>query len=87
MNLSAWREQLCQSFFQLDVEPMGKSAVLLGKMSDATKGRVHAVTVDVQGEPHRVRRVHSKREDGGMLVSVQLQGGCLVRQGDPGSRA
>ncbi len=81
-DLSAWREQLCQSFFRLDVESMGPSGVLSGRMSDATKGRVHAVTVDVRGEPHRVRRVRSKTEDGGLLVSVQLQGGCVVRQGD-----
>lgn len=79
-GLSAWRERLCQSFFYLDVKPLGSTAHLRAKMSRATKGRIRAATVKVLGEPHLVRRSRSGDEDGSLLVSVQLRGSCVVKQ-------
>lgn len=82
VELSAWREQLSQSFFDLDVEPLGASANLFPTISGQTKGRVYAATVDVQGEPHLIRRTRSSTRNESLLVSVQLRGSCIVRQHD-----
>jgi len=80
VDLAAWRERLCSSFFNLDVEPLGSTAYLRAKMCSETRGRVRAATVEVLGEPHLVRRSRSGDEDGSLLVSVQLRGNCVVKQ-------
>lgn len=82
VGLAAWQERLCQSFFGLDVKPLGTDARLHATITDKTKGYVQASTVEVRADPHLVRRTFSRDEEASLLVSVQLRGTCVVRQED-----
>jgi AraC-like DNA-binding protein len=81
-DLASWQEQLSSSFVRLDVAAVGAVASLDTRLATTTKGKVHAAVVDVVGEPHVVRRTRrgAAHDDGGLLVSVQMQGSCIVRQ-------
>lgn len=82
-DISAWQEQLSASFVRLDVVSDGSLRVLDTRLATTTKGTARAAQVDVAGEPHVVRRTprSAAQDDGGILVSVQLGGSCIVRQG------
>jgi len=83
VDLRTWRERLSESFVRLDVLSLRSDDYLRTRMSTAVNGWVRASTVDVRGEPHVVRRSRARTTDdgGALLVSVQLGGTCVVRQG------
>lgn len=81
-DLASWEAELSSSFVRLDVAAAGSATSLDTRLEAVTKGKVRAALVDVVGEPHRVRRTRAgvAADGGGLLVSVQLQGSCVVRQ-------
>lgn len=84
LDFHSWRERLSESFLRLDVRPLVASDELSTRVAVATNGRVRCATIDVRGEPHLVRRTRrpAQSEDASLLVSLQLDGECIVRQGD-----
>lgn len=81
-DIASWQEQLSASFVRLDVVSDGSLRALDTRLATAQKGKARAARVDVVGEPHVVRRTPhaASQDDGGILVSVQLRGSCIVRQ-------
>lgn len=81
-DLGSWREELSASFVRLEVDAIGIADSLDTRLWGVRKGTAHAAWVDVVGEPHIVRRTRSgaASDRGGLLVSVQVEGSCVVRQ-------
>ncbi len=83
-DLASWQEQISEAFVRLDVLSAGSAASLDTRLTTAKKGKSRAAYVDVVGEPHVVRRTRraAAYDEGGLLISVQLAGSCIVRQAD-----
>jgi AraC-like DNA-binding protein len=81
-DLVSWQDELSASFVRLDVAAIGVADHLDTRLLGTKKGATHSALVDVRGEPHIVRRTRraAAHDDGGLLVSVQMAGSCIVRQ-------
>lgn len=82
LGLAAWRTRVSQSFVTLEVGSGTVGAGFEGRITGARHGQVRADRVHVRSAPHTIQRSHAAtRLDGGqLLVSVQLDGTCIVRQ-------
>ena len=76
-----WRDAVCDAFVRLECAPE-RGAALHGRIEAGTLGELHVARV--VGSPQRVERTrdHAARADEAyVLVSVQLHGRTVVRQG------
>jgi AraC-like DNA-binding protein len=78
-----WQQLVSESFVTLDVEPLVSGAGFSGDIQALRFDDLQVSRVSVRSDPHLVRRTRrqAESEGGPYLVSVQLTGTCLVRQG------
>lgn len=81
-NLRLWSEYLSESFLSLEASPLDMGTHVYVTVSGSRKGHINVAKVDVQGKPHVVRRTSAltRYDDGGLLVSLQIHGTCIVKQ-------
>jgi AraC-like DNA-binding protein len=79
---SAWRDAVCETFVRLECTPE-KHAPLHGRIEAGALGHLHVARV--QSSPQfveRTRRRAAQADEAFVLLSVQLRGRTIVRQGD-----
>ena len=78
---SAWRDAVCEAFVRLECAP-DRHAPMHGRLEAGTLGDLHVARV--VSSPQRVERTRERAAQDGepfILMSVQLRGRTIVRQG------